>query len=210
MWICNRIELTHWSWDKIDAILKCIFSNENYYILMQISLKYMLRGQIINMPALVQMMAWCWTTDTVKLTCPRTFADKRWLGLIKRLFIIMLNITKSRPKSLLGPVKAQKFVLCLEQVTSHYLNQRWPSLLTHICITWPEWIKQIWRCPIVFRIFNFSRSNYLCCGGSVYVFKSAIIFHYVVNSVKLQYFCLKLVQYNQYLVNTVNTDGSMH
>ena len=27
------------------------------------------------------------------------------------------------------------------QATSHYLKQWWPSLLTQICITWPQWVK---------------------------------------------------------------------
>ena len=30
-----------------------------------------------------------------------------------------------------------------EQATSHYLNQWWPSLRTHECITWPELINTI-------------------------------------------------------------------
>ena len=49
--------------------------------------------------------------DTAKLTGPQTFADKRWVlvGMVKLLCIIMFNIGKIRPKSLLGPVKAQKF-----------------------------------------------------------------------------------------------------
>ena len=29
-----------------------------------------------------------------------------------------------------------------DQSTSHYLNQWWPRLPTHICITWPQWVKQ--------------------------------------------------------------------
>ena len=52
-------------------------------------------------------------SDTAKLTGPQTFADKRWVGPVKLLCIIMFNISKIRPKSLLGPVKAQKFLRCL-------------------------------------------------------------------------------------------------
>ena len=26
-------------------------------------------------------------------------------------------------------------------MTSHYLNQWWSGLLTHICVTWPHWVK---------------------------------------------------------------------
>ena len=51
--------------------------------------------------------------DTAKLTGPRTFTDKRWAGPVKFLCIIMFNINKIRPKSLFGPVKAQKFSRCL-------------------------------------------------------------------------------------------------
>ena len=27
-----------------------------------------------------------------------------------------------------------------EQATSHYLNQWWLSSMTHICVTWPQWV----------------------------------------------------------------------
>ena len=61
---------------------------------------------------------WNSHTDTAKLTGPRTFADKRWVGPVKLLCIIMFNISKNRRKSLLGPVKAQKFSRCLH--TRHH------------------------------------------------------------------------------------------
>ena len=51
--------------------------------------------------------------DTANLTGPRTLADKRWVGPVKLLCIIMFDISKIRPKSILGPVKAQKFSQCL-------------------------------------------------------------------------------------------------
>ena len=38
-------------------IFKCIFLNENYRILIQISLKFLLRRHIDNKPALVLVMA---------------------------------------------------------------------------------------------------------------------------------------------------------
>ena len=41
-----------------DAIFKCIFLNENIWILIEISLKFVPKGQINNIPALVQIMAW--------------------------------------------------------------------------------------------------------------------------------------------------------
>ena len=69
-----------------DDILKCIFLNENVWISIKISLKFVLKGLINNIPALVQIMAWCRTGD-------------------KPLYEPMLV-----------------------------------SLLTHICVTWPQWV----------------------------------------------------------------------
>ena len=42
-----------------DKIFKCTFVNENVWIPIQISLKFVLKCPIDNIPALVQMMAWC-------------------------------------------------------------------------------------------------------------------------------------------------------
>ena len=42
---------------------KCTFMNENFCILIQVSLKLVLKGPIDNKPALVQVMAWCRTGD---------------------------------------------------------------------------------------------------------------------------------------------------
>ena len=41
-----------------DDIYKCIFLNENIWILIKISLKFAPHGPINNIPALVQIMAW--------------------------------------------------------------------------------------------------------------------------------------------------------
>ena len=41
-----------------DDIFKCIFVNENVWILVKISLKFVPKGPINNIPALVQIMAW--------------------------------------------------------------------------------------------------------------------------------------------------------
>ena len=71
----------------LDNIFKCIFLNENILILIKISLKFMLKHPINNIPALVQIMAWHWPGD-------------------KPLSVPMMV-----------------------------------SLLTHICVTWPQWVK---------------------------------------------------------------------
>ena len=46
-----------------DDIFKCIFLNENVWISIGISLKFVPRGPIINIPALVQIMDWCRSGD---------------------------------------------------------------------------------------------------------------------------------------------------
>ena len=46
-----------------DDIFKSIFLNENMWILVNISLKFVTKGQINNIPALVQIMAWRWPGD---------------------------------------------------------------------------------------------------------------------------------------------------
>ena len=59
MWtalLVKLLSLTHWGREKIgfaDDIFKCIFLNENVWISIQISLKFVSKGQINNITALV-------------------------------------------------------------------------------------------------------------------------------------------------------------
>ena len=73
-----------------DDILKCIFLNENEWIALKISLKFVPKGQINNIPSLVQIMAW------------------------------------RRPG---GKPLSEAMVF---------------SLLTHICVTRPQWVNKNW------------------------------------------------------------------
>ena len=72
-----------------DDIFKCIFFNENISISIKISLQFVLKGPINNIPALVQIMAWRWSGD--------------------------------KPLS----------------------EPRMKSLLTHICVTRPQWVNPL-------------------------------------------------------------------
>ena len=56
-WFTWRI-INHWSQHEIEAIFKCIFSNENVLIVIKISRKLVSKSPIKNIPALVQIMAW--------------------------------------------------------------------------------------------------------------------------------------------------------
>ena len=71
-----------------DNVVKCIFLNENVWISLKISLKFVPKGPINNIPLLVQIMAW------------RRPGDK--------------------------PLSEPMMV----------------SLLTHICVTWSQWVKE--------------------------------------------------------------------
>ena len=70
-----------------DDMFKCIFVNENVWIPIKISLKFVPQGPINNIPALVQIMAW----------------------------------RRPSNKSLFGTMMVR--------------------LPTHICVTWPQWVK---------------------------------------------------------------------
>ena len=55
--------MTHWGLDKMadilsNDILKCIVLNENILGSIDISLKFVAKRQINNIPALIQIMAW--------------------------------------------------------------------------------------------------------------------------------------------------------
>ena len=90
-----------------DDIFKSIFLNENVSISIKISLKFVPKGPINNIPALVQIMAW------------RRPGDK--------------------------PLSEPMMV----------------SLLTHICVTRPQWVKAWSRCHKDHHWLKFHRSLFL-------------------------------------------------
>ena len=90
-----------------DDVFKCIFLNENVWISLKISLRFVSKVPIDNIPALVQVMAW------------RRPGDK--------------------------PLSEPMMV----------------SLLTHICVTRPQWVKYWW-----YQFFSFVMVGYVmrvCC-----------------------------------------------
>ena len=81
-----------------DDIFKCIFLNENVLISIRISLKFIPKGPINNITALVQKMAWCPPGDK--------------------------------------PLSEPMMII----------------LLTHICVTGPQWVKDC--CPCTCKKLN--------------------------------------------------------
>ena len=138
-----------------DDVFKCIFLNENVWILLKISLKFVPKGPIKNIPSLVQVMAW------------RRPGDK---PLSEPMMVSLLtHICVARPHLPLGKMAAfpqtiystafsrmRSVVLWLKfhwslfirvqltitqhwfrqwlgavQATRHYLDQCWPRSLPH-------------------------------------------------------------------------------
>ena len=92
---------THWGRDKWPPFsrrhFKCIFLNENALISIKISLKFVPKGQINNIPALVQIMAWRRSGDKP--------SSEPWMEI----------------------------------------------LLTHICVTRPQWVNSLWGRDVIRR-----------------------------------------------------------
>ena len=62
--ICiNTLRLRQNGLHFTDDTFKCVFLNENVRIPIKISLKFVPTGSINSIPALVQIMAWCWPGD---------------------------------------------------------------------------------------------------------------------------------------------------
>ena len=68
------IHLTHWGRYFLYNIFKCIFLNENVWFFIKISLKFVPKGPVNNIPALVQMapirrQAIIWANDGLAYWC---------------------------------------------------------------------------------------------------------------------------------------------
>ena len=66
----------------MDAIFKCIFLNEDVWISIKISLKFVPKGPINNIPALVQIMAW---------RQPGHYLNQWWLDYWRKYVSLCLN-----------------------------------------------------------------------------------------------------------------------
>ena len=139
---CWHHSPTHYAALGGDEIMLYSISSQALFRLLlepMLAKTYYATSLVANM-ALLQLtfVAFCWNhfvymPDTVKLTGPRTFADEKWVGPVKLLCIIMFKISNISSKSLLGLVKAQKFLRCL---CMHPANDRWCYNVTSSLIGW--------------------------------------------------------------------------
>ena len=56
--LINTLRQSRNGQNYVEEILKCVFLDENIWISINISLKFMSKGPLNNIPALVQIMAW--------------------------------------------------------------------------------------------------------------------------------------------------------
>ena len=137
-----------------DDIFKLIFVNENIWIPIKISLKFVPKGSINNIPALVQIMAWRRPGDKplsepmmVSLTTHICVTRPQWvnIGLSRILhhwhtsgkykMKMQMSIHKCRWKTLnFSSILAQNYKQFLSS-----LAHQFTSLLVHQDITQPQW-----------------------------------------------------------------------
>ena len=110
-----------------DDIFKRIFSNENVWISIEISLKFVPKSPINNIPALVQIMAW------------RRWGDK---PLSEPMMVSLpTHICVTRPQWVNGKSALLQVMAWCCQATIHHLSQCWPRALLRYGATRPQWDK---------------------------------------------------------------------
>ena len=121
-WHIINVSLTHWGQDKMavfsqTTLSNAFFFNENIRISTQNSLKFVPKGLINIIPALVLIMAWHWPGDK-PLSEPMLVISLSSLGLneLNRIIICSGNVLST-------PNKQQNKLLCFSQ----------PSLQKQLC-----------------------------------------------------------------------------
>ena len=102
-----------------DDIFKCIFLNENVWFLNKISLKFVPKGPINNIPALVQIMAWRRPGDK-PLSEPMMISLPTHKCVTRPQWVNTSSVNGSLPNGLLP---------------SHYL-QCWLTINSRVMLTW--------------------------------------------------------------------------
>ena len=148
-----------------DDIFKCISFNENVWISIKVSLKFVPKGPIKNIPALVQIMPW---------RCPRDkpLSEPMMVGLPTHIYI-----TPPQWVNTLWPGDAiwhqrswstlvQVMAWCLT-APSHYLNQCWLNINGILWHSFPGNIN------LTLYMLNFRREHktyiYILCHSSTLI-----------------------------------------
>ena len=157
-----------WGWDRMAAILWMTFSNwfslvKNCCVLIQVSLKFIPNGPINNKPTLVQIMVWhsrvhhstiIWINDG-QVSCHIWFNTLRLRqngchfpdDIFKCIFLnenawISLKISlKFVPKVRIHNIPSLVQIMAWRRPGDKLLSEpMMVSLLTHICVTRPQWV----------------------------------------------------------------------
>ena len=139
-------------------IFRYIFLNENVWILLKISLKFVPKFPVNYIPALVQIMDWHRTGNRPLLT---HYSMGKVAVFLNRCVIFKLIIGNTvlgthceialwwmqqhftNERSTLVQVMAW-----CRQATSHFLSQCWPSSMSPYGITRPQWVNALCTCYI--------------------------------------------------------------
>ena len=131
-------------------IFKCIFFNEYVWILIKISLKFVPKGQIDNIPALVQIMVW------------RRPGDKPLSGPIMVSLLTHRYITRPQwvnfylPDAMIQP--AQLFITHQQVYKFLRMHTSWPHLIVNSLIIATRSLVQC-RNLIILRSDNYLQSG---------------------------------------------------
>ena len=134
-----------------DDILNSIFLNENVWILIKISLKFLPEGPIDNIPSLVQIMAWPRPGDK-PLSEPMMVSLPRHICVTRPQWVNSLAPGRCGSKFYQGEIFEhmlhnkvmgtlfQVMALC-SQSTNHYLSQYWCWSMSYGIIR--QWVKLV-------------------------------------------------------------------
>ena len=145
-----------------DNIFKRSFFNKNVWISIKISLKFVPKGPINKIPALIQIMAWRRPGDKplleamlVSLLMDKCVTHPQWVNTL-RSELEWLTFSRWHLQMHISERKLFYFELsftevCLQGSSGQYINigsgnglalvwsePRWPTSLTHLCVTRPH------------------------------------------------------------------------
>ena len=112
-----------------DDVLKCIFLNENVWISLKIPLKFVPRGPINNIPALVQIMAWRRSGD-------KPLSEPMVVSLPTHICVARPQWVKGAPGSKLLPSPMFNLIYMPYWCCYGAVSQLWHSNHTYKHLTW--------------------------------------------------------------------------
>ena len=128
-----------------DDIFECIFLNENSWISIKISLKFVPKGPINNIPSLVQIMVWRRPGD-------KPLSEQMMVNLLTHIYVAEVYTSlKFILKDQISNIPALVQIMVWRRPGDKPLSEPVVvSLLMHLCVTRPQWIKNIFSHHRVF------------------------------------------------------------